>query len=509
MSLKINGLSWIRSMASASLLKKSILTGLLALIANITYSQSKIELPVDWHLQDALSSEYMGISLDKALNLLKGKKAKSIIVGVIDSGVDTLHEDLQSVLWRSTIADQNHSGQKFGWSYLGSAKGNVNKERLEYVRLINAKRRLGDTLSADYKEIFNIYTNQVQNAQKTFQRLGKQLEDLKILMNNIGKTDLSLSDFNSYRPRSESESDLISQIKQVLEKDSDFNVYRSGLQETYNRVKGRLDYTLNLSYNPREIVGDDPNVTTDRFYGSPDVQANDPRHGTHVTGIIAADRNNDVGVKGVAANVSILTVRAIPDGDEYDKDVANAIRYAVDHGAKVINMSFGKAYSPNKKYVDEAVQYAMKNDVLLVHAAGNERTNIDKVPHYPTFLYQDGGKAAGWIEVGASGPTQKELVAIFTNYGAETVDLFAPGVNIYATVPGNQYTRLSGTSMATPVVSGIAALIRSYFPRLTAVQVKEILMKSVIAHPTLKNKCLSGGIVNAARAMELALKYKP
>jgi subtilisin family serine protease len=288
-------------------------------------------------------------------------------------------------------------------------------------------------------------------------------------------------------------------------------------------LQERIDYHLNLSYDPRAIVGDDYFNDKQYYYGNNDITGPDAKHGTHVSGIIGAVRDNIAGVKGVADHVLLMGLRTVPNGDERDKDVANAIRYAVDNGAKVINMSFGKAYSQDKKAVDDAVKYAMSKDVLLVHAAGNDNKNLNIEANYPNRNYEDGsGMAKAWIEVGASDWKDDEtLKAPFSNYGKTAVDVFAPGVKINSTVPGSQYEELSGTSMASPVVTGLAALIREYYPKLSAVQVKDIIMKSVvkIGHnvnvpdgQTTKSLpfadlCISGGVVNAYRALQLADHY--
>jgi subtilisin family serine protease len=267
------------------------------------------------------------------------------------------------------------------------------------------------------------------------------------------------------------------------------------------------------------VVGDDPNNLSQRIYGCNRYEGPDAMHGTHVSGIIAGTRGNGIGIDGVSNNARIMVLRAVPNGDERDKDVANAIRYAVDNGAKVINMSFGKYYVLHKEYVDEAVKYAMDHDVLLIHAAGNDAKNKDVEDSYPTRIAKSGTTFPNWIDVGASGASRKpkKILANFSNYGATTVDFFAPGVDIYSTVPDGKYEDASGTSMACPATAGVAALIRSYFPTLTAVQVKEVLMKTTTPYkkkvlvPGTKNKlkmnqvCISGGFVNAANAVNYIL----
>ena len=282
-----------------------------------------------------------------------------------------------------------------------------------------------------------------------------------------------------------------------------------------------MEFSYNLDYQPRSIIGDDLNNLAEVGYGNNDVIGidTDNFHGTFVAGIIAAKRDNDIGIDGIANDVQIMALRTVPDGDEYDKDVANAIRYAVDNGPKIINMSFGKGYSPNKKYVDEAVRYAEKNNVLLVHAAGNAGDNIDEVPNYPTKKLNEKEIATNWLEVGASSwGDDNQLAASFSNYSHKTVDLFAPGVQIYSTAPGNKYDESQGTSFASPVTAGVAAMLLSYYPHLSPVDIKDILMQStrkfdglMVIKPGTKDKevdfaklSVSGGIVNAYEAVKLA-----
>lgn len=286
-------------------------------------------------------------------------------------------------------------------------------------------------------------------------------------------------------------------------------------------MEASAKYSYGLEYDAREIVGDDPNNLAEKGYGNNDVsgKGTDNFHGTHVAGIIAASRGNGIGTDGVANNVSIMAIRVVPDGDERDKDVANGIRYAVDNGAKIINMSFGKAYSPNLQYVYDAIEYANSKGVLLVHAAGNSGEDIDESNNYPNDKFGKKGDWANWIEVGASSwGAEDQYVGDFSNYGDKTVDLFAPGVAIYSTAPGNTYQDAQGTSMASPVTAGVAAMLLSYFPDLNADQLKDILMKSVrkldgikVTKPgtfdqevNFSKLSKSGGIINAYEAVKMA-----
>jgi subtilisin family serine protease len=285
-------------------------------------------------------------------------------------------------------------------------------------------------------------------------------------------------------------------------------------------VQDRLAYELNPQFNPRDIVGDDPSNMAQRAYGNRDVTGPDADHGTHVAGIVGAVRQGDSTAEGVAAEVRLMAVRVVPDGDERDKDVANGIRYAVDNGAQIINMSFGKGFSPDKRAVDDAVKYAESRGVLLVHASGNDGEDLATEPNFPHATYLDGGRAANWIEVGASSwRGGGELAADFSNYGRAQVDLFAPGVDILSTVPGGGYERNSGTSMAAPVVSGVAALLMSYFPQLTAKDVKRILIETAARYPDalvrrpggkeelvrFGDLSMTGGVVDAYAAVRAAL----
>ncbi|MEJ0033561.1 MAG: S8 family serine peptidase [Bacteroidota bacterium] len=292
----------------------------------------------------------------------------------------------------------------------------------------------------------------------------------------------------------------------------------AAFKEAYDYFRVIVEYGYNENFDSRKIVGDHYSDVYEKGYGNNDVTGPDALHGTHVAGIVAANRNNDIGIRGIANNVRIMSVRAVPNGDERDKDVANAIIYAVDNGASVINMSFGKSFSPEKEAVDKAVKYAEKKGVLLIHAAGNDSEDIDKENNFPTRAYIDGKEAKNWVEIGASSfGTDAEFVASFSNYGKKGVDVFAPGVEIYSTVPDNHYEIEQGTSMAAPMVTGVAALLMSYFPDLSATEIKDIIRKSTrkfdgleVNIPGSKKKAElsdlsnTGGLVNAYEAVKMA-----
>ncbi|RAJ08876.1 subtilase family protein [Chitinophaga skermanii] len=493
-----------------------------------------------WQHKDLSKDSIFGISTNRAYaELLKGKKGKPVIVAVIDSGVDTAHADLKSVLWRNKGEKQNnidddkngYADDVHGWSFLGSKKGNVLYDNTELTRLIregqkrfpNLKNLPVDTTGlAQYQTLRAAFNAKRKKALQQYNGISGMRKMFDTVLTKVGDQNPSRAALIAFDPNNMAESQARTMLVQALDQWPDITTYlRAEIDPALAHYHAQTAYLLNLEYDSREVVGDDYANTKETLYGSADAMGPNAKHGTHVAGIIAADRNNLIGTEGVADLVKIMVVRAIPEGDERDKDVANAIRYAVDNGASIINMSFGKFFSPNKSIVDEAVQYAMKKDVLLVHAAGNESENIDEVEHFPTNIYANGGEAAAWIEVGAS--TQKwgdSLVAVFSNYGEHTVDVFAPGVAIYATVPGSVYENMDGTSMATPVVAGVAALIRSYYPTLSAVQVKQAIVESVVKYPgevyykqngiwskkPFAQFSKSGGVVNAYTALQAAAK---
>ena len=503
----------------------------------------------NWQNMDLQTDSVFGISTEKAYQQLikeNHKKVQPVLVAVIDGGIDTAHEDLKAVLWTNPkeIAgnkkDDDHNGyvdDLHGWNFLGSSRGNVNHENLELVRLIRKLQPLygnqtDSTVKGTDRVSYEAYKKMMKEYMTAYEKASGILANIRMfdsalthLTTNMGKENPTLTDFREYKPKNEAEQRMVQVMEGILEKEPDFKQFKSEqVEEGLKYYGAEIDYHLNLNLNARAIVGDDSTNDKEHNYGNADVTGPDADHGTHVAGIIGAVRTNNIGIKGVADHVLLMSVRTVPDGDERDKDVANAIRYAADNGAKVINMSFGKAYSWDKKVVDDAVKYAISKDVLLVHAAGNDGKDLAKEKNYPNQTYEDGsGVAQAWIEVGASGWKDDEtLVAPFSNYSKTSVDVFAPGESIYSTTPGNKYANHDGTSMASPVVAGLAALIRTYYPKLTAIQVKDIIMKSVVKiNHTIKIKvgeeektvpfsdvCISGGIVNAYNALLLAQKYK-
>ncbi|MEM7185136.1 MAG: S8 family peptidase [Bacteroidota bacterium] len=463
-----------------------------------------------WGAADLLSDTIPGMSVDKAYNeLLKGRKGETVIVGVIDSGIDIEHEDLKDVIW--TNADEIPGNGKdddkngyvddiHGWNFLGD----IVEENMEYVRYM---KKLGpkfegkseSSISAAERADYELYqkaqaeyNKEVQEANAVVQRYEQILSQLRpahsAMAKKLGKEDYSKEDLANIKQPTETETQQIGMLNQMLNFGSSVPDVIGQLTDGIDYFKGRLGSHFNMEKSFRTVLNDNPDNFNSKFYGNGDVDGPDPKkedatHGTHVAGIIAAKRNNGIGMNGVADNVRIMAVRAVPDGDEYDKDIALAIRYAVDNGAKVINTSFGKYYSPHPEWVWDAIKYAGEKDVLIVNAAGNEGFDLDGIQVYPNDQQGTGAEISDtFITIGALNYDYgSEMVANFSNFGKSNVDAFAPGVKIWSTTPLNHYEYLQGTSMAAPAVAGVAAVIRSHYPKLSAKQVKQILMNSGLA----------------------------
>ncbi|MDN3675542.1 S8 family peptidase [Flavobacterium branchiarum] len=445
-----------------------------------------------WSHLDLVKDTIPGMSVDKAYaELLKDKKGVKVIVGIVDSGVDIEHEDLQGKIWTNAKEipgngiDDDKNGyidDVHGWNFLGDAVS----ENLELTRIV----KKGDDGSPQYKDALAMYNEKYEKALQEKQMIDFYLDANKSIKDYLKKDKYTLEDLSVITSVDRAIINSKNVMAQILTNAGpDFE---AGLEEYREYVYDQLNFNLNKEFDGRKIVGDNPEDIKDTRYGNNNVIGpvkDKALHGTHVAGIVAQLRHNNLGGDGVANNVEILAVRAVPDGDEYDKDIALAIRYAVDNGAKVINGSFGKSFSPHKQWVYDAIKYAAKKDVLIVHAAGNDGYNIDieKNINYPNDS-EDNIKefADNLITIGAINKVYGEkVVASFSNFGKINVDVFAPGEEIYATIPNNKYKYLQGTSMAAPNAAGVAALIRSYYPGLTAPQVKHILMNSGVLLPEM------------------------
>lgn len=494
---------------------RSLLLGALALAAPAALAQDAP--PENWHLLDRDADGVAGISLDAAYAALGDREPSEVVVAIIDSGVDIEHPDLAPVLW--TNADEvagngvDDDGNGYvddvhGWSFLGNAEGeNVEHDTYELARLV-ALCRAG-TPDATYADCEALETALEEERRP----LAEQAVQLGPLLAAARSEDAHMREKHGddYTLGDADEDDDIRALSFLAQQGASL----SDLEDFAKSIESRLEYGLNPDYDPRGVVGDDYADVAERRYGNADVAGPDPNHGTGVAGLVAAVRGNDVGIDGISP-ARIMALRAVPGGDERDKDVANAIRYAVDNGADIINMSFGKGYSPQKAAVDAAVAYAVENGVLLVHAAGNSSEDIDVEDNFPTRTLLDGTVTGGWLEVGASGADNKALAASFSNYGRTGVDLFAPGAGVTSLKPGGGIQTANGTSFASPVVAGVAALVMAYFPELSAEEVRQILLDSATRYDVLTARpgsdeevafgelSVTGGVVDAAAAVRLA-----
>ena len=511
----------------------------IAFVAFSAHAQDYDKKKLNWY-----NGAKFGMSTDKAYDkLLAGKESTTVIVAVIDSGVDIEHEDLKGSIWvnEDEIPDNGIDDDKngyiddvHGWSFLGNPDGeNVEHEQLEMTRIYaRMEKEYGGKDYADladdekkefdyYKEIKEKVEDKKKSAERSLENYKMLFETLKGLEGDLikesGTEDYGVKELKKFKKNHPDQGQLIDIWISLMKQGADLDRLEQGVKH----FEGSVAYHYNTEYDARSIVGDDPANFKDVAYGCNDVEGPDAMHGTHCSGIIGATRGNGIGNDGVADNIKIMSIRAVPDGDERDKDIALAIRYAVDNGAQVVNMSFGKAYSPYKDEVIAAIRYAEEKGVLLVHAAGNDGKDIGENDNFPCPKYESmTDEFKNWIEVGASTRYKKHLAASFSNYSETEVDIYAPGLEIYSTVPQSEYQESQGTSMAAPMVTGLAALLKSYFPKLTMFEIREIILTSgqMIELDTplpgdqtsvpFKALCETGRIANVYNAVEMAIEWE-
>ena len=483
-------------------------------ISPLTEAQEK-----SWGAKDLIKDTIPGMSVEKTYaEILSGKSGTQTIVAVIDSGIDINHKDLKNVIWTNPkeIAGNGKDDDKngyiddiHGWNFLGD----IETEQLELARIIDRydaefKGKTVAQIPANKKSLFLMYqkarterNKEYAELQQINQEYTQILRQVKIshtaVSKKIGKETYTLKELNAIQNPSEEMQNHIALLSQMFQYDDSIPTFIKNIEGDLAQIDGQLkNYGLQVNY--REVLGDNPYDITDTSYGNNNVIGPKPegaRHGTHVGGIIAAQRGNGIGMDGVAnSNIKLMVLRAVPSGDEYDKDIALAIRYAVDNGAKVINTSFGKYYAQNPEWVYDAIQYAAKNDVLIVNAAGNEALNLDDPSNrvYPNDQVDNTSEMSDtFLTIGALDNTYgSEIVASFSNYGKSNVDIFAPGEHIWSTTPNNTYEFLGGTSMAAPNVAGLAAMLRSYYPKLKAKRIKQIIITSGLP---ITNAVIIGG----------------
>jgi len=531
----------------------AILTGSLLISLN-TFAQQLPAPPPDppknWHEMDLKTDGYFGVSLNQAYEFLKGKKSRTVVVTTIDSGIDTAQKDLAPILWvnpkeiPANGKDDDHDGfvdDVHGWDFLGGKGGKVdNEETEEEVRqYYKLKDKFAGVTTAPagqekefvfWQDVKTTYDSTESKAQAELKEISMDLNALTAT-NHYVKRELKLASDQTFSlgdlDKIQSTNDTIVQSKAVWQsvftQIGGTDLTNAKVLKEWSDEYAKENNTVNPDLDARKkIVGDDPDINDGTPYGNNVLKTSEASHGTGVAGLIGAVRGNGYGIDGIADNVRIMAVKAVPNGDEYDKDVANAIRYAVDHGAEVVNMSFGKKISPHKDWVDAAFKYAAAHDVLLVMAAGNESQDVDAKPEFPNDHYLDGTTTDNVISVGASAwKPDTSLAADFTNYGKNNVDIFAPGVKVTSIDMDAEFNTEDGTSFSSPIVAGIAALIREYYPKLTASQVKQAILQSAVTEDVMVNKpgvkgqkvafsslSKTGGVVNAYKALEIASKMK-
>lgn len=525
-------------------MKTILLSLLIAATSLISYSQeTKDSIP--WHLLDPKVDGVEGISLSQAYAFLKenNRKGSKVVVAIIDSGIDTTHEDLHANLWHNpkeipnNKIDDDGNGyidDIYGWNFLGGADGqNIDGETAESVRIYRENkdkyegRKKSEIPKSEIKNYntwlkaktevltkIKSYTDSKKNLEEWINAISESEKTLNFKANN---DSISQENLKNIVPNTKKEL----AAKNILLRSYSIGYTKDVLEEGLDYYNKELAKSYNLKYNPRpDIVKDNPDDITDTIYGNNDVMAVGNSHGTGVSGIIGASRNNGIGTQGIVDSVELMMIRVVPGADERDKDVALAIRYAVNNNAKIINCSFGKYYGKHPEFVNDAIDYAIAHDVLIIHASGNNSFNNDKTERYPSPR-QD--QRTNWIDVGASSKYNGgNLAAEFSNYGYKTVDIFAPGVDIYSTKPKSKYGSSSGTSDASPVVAGVAALLKSYYPELTAKDIRDIILRSANKLPKtkvlvpgsekkktkFKKLSTTGGIVNAYQAVKLAEELK-
>jgi cell wall-associated protease len=511
-------------------------------ITNVLNAQEVKKEVVDWY------NGKNGMQTEQAYKLLKKRKSQTVVVAIIDSGMDIEHEDLKGKIWINEKEvpgngiDDDGNGyidDVYGWNFLGNEKvENQNYARLEKTRILaQLSKKYADVEEADVKDAdkkeYDLYKqvrDEVAADRAEYEPYLGQMDMLAGLIEQVptmvaaqlGKEKYTEKDLNKWKPTDPQGM----QMKQLALAISSGKLTKDVLEKQKKQIDQMLNYNLNVDYDDRSLIGDNPNDMKDRKYGNNDVEGPDALHGTHVGGIVGSIRGNKLGGDGVAENVKLMSLRAVPNGDEFDKDIALAVRYAVDNGAQVINMSFGKSYSPLAKDVYEAFEYADSKGVLLVHAAGNDAKDIDVEPNFPTYKYDFQDKRLNhYLTIGAStrfATVKKQangnLAAAFSNYGQTGVDVFAPGFEIYNAVPQSEYMLLQGTSMAAPMVSGAAALLKSYFPKLSMKEIKDILLTTATSYKGSQQTkpgeqtpvdfgtlSVTGGVINLPAAVKAAI----
>lgn len=546
------------------LISASFLAGFTAVYAQTEKTQPDPMQDKDlmtWYHKDHASTSTFGVNTQNAYKYLesKGLKPKTVVVGVLDSGVEVDHPGLVKNMWKNPNEVPNNGKDDdgngyiddvYGWNFLGNKTSDVDVDNMEVTRVVKKYKPIFEGPNSatnkanqtNMKEEFDmymkskeIYNKKYPEAQQAFQNYSKIKTLIPTMVALLNGRNLTPEVVATIRPTTQDQAIAANVLANVAQDPKFAGKSAAEVDKMLNKeIQEALDYygpqatkQYNLDFDPRaSMVGDNYEDYSERYYGNNHYEGPDAKHGTHVAGIIAGYPQGKEIQYGVAYKVAkIMTVRTVPDGDERDKDVANSIRYAVDNGAKILNMSFGKPVSPGKKYVWDAFKYAQDKGVLLVKAAGNENEDISKNVYYPTNFQNVSDPSAyfkNMIVVGASTNNSEFLRASFSNFNGKMVDVFAPGDEIYSTVPDGKYEYLQGTSMASPVVAGSAAVLLAYMPNLKPEQIIESLVKTANQStvnamlPTNENNRFdlisrAGGVIDLRKAAEYAYTnfYKP
>ena len=498
-------------------------------------------LPNQWHYSNngdkmfaATTAAGADINVPEAWKLTGG--SPSIIVAIVDEGVKYTHPDLAANMWVNPNPSPEFGNQDIhGWNFLGNAVGEslrrAGTEPFREYKRLRPRFKDADTsrLTLSAKAEYAYY-KQMERAARLdtyikfteYQRIRSDAFRIcdSLMRLKYGDRETTVADFQRLELADTTGLALPLSIAAstpvMFTPDMPWHEAVEKIDSEYRLSAVRVASLDSLNDDPHIKLGNRPDDFRNFRYGN-NLIGDDPYHGTMVAGVIAACAAT---AGELPRPVKILSVRAIPEGDEYDRDVAAAIRYAVDNGAEVVNMSFGKYLSPHRDEVLAAMKYARSKDVLLVMASGNDGVNVDVRPIFPTCRDTKGRRLENQIVVGASTPDGR--VASFSNYGAENVDLLAPGENVRSTAPEGGYDTAQGTSIAAPIVSGVAAVLRSFYPDLSAREIREILIRTVTHFPADempvpgksetsrmiqgRQVCLGGGILNAQAAMKEASK---
>ncbi|MBG7630454.1 MAG: S8 family serine peptidase [Bacteroidetes bacterium] len=528
---------------------------ILIIILIISCTKNKTERPEfsqtkkfdHWHLKDYESDGVPGISLDKLYDeLIKNQKGKQIIVAIIDTEIDINHEDLKDFIWinndeqpNNGVDDDNNGyvDDVNGWNFIGNKNGgNLICSNFSYTRKLKelipifkgkTKEEVGnDTLN------FKIYQRALMDHQNMKRQLKEDYEYVEFLNTGFPRSKKLLDSI--FRGSTYTINQLDSLYTIFKKQDSikaadiyfmidflnfDMHGYADNLAYESNLIE---KYSNNISFDDRAIIGDNVNDIEDRDYGSPFItnSLKEFTHGSIVSGVLAAHRTNNKGVRGITNTVKLmpLCIQA-KFGAETDKDLALSIKYAVENGAQVINISANRTYELHNEWVQQALLYAEEQNVLVVKGAGNSETDIDKIITYPNKNTKD-HVLNNFIVVGATGmELNSNFKPVWANYGRKTVDFYAPGESILTTTPFDSYKVDSGSSLSTAITSGVAALLLSYYPDLKVSEIRQILMESATrydldieldydSNTTVPFSKLSnsGGVLNAFNAFVLAEK---